>query len=93
MLNGILTGGSWLVSSTHWTPQVTYEAGLFAMEDSGGWDRGHLVYLPYCSRWLYIYSTYIDASRCLLLQRRPHGRHPGGDGGPGHHPGGWLVTS
>ena len=54
MLNGILTGGSWLVSSTHWTPQVTYEAGLFAMEDSGGWDRGHLVYLPYCSRWLYI---------------------------------------
>ena len=50
MLNGILTGGSWLVSSTHWTPQVSYEAGLFAMEDSGGWDRGHLVYLPYCSR-------------------------------------------
>ena len=54
MLNGILTGGSWLVSSTHWTPQVSYEAGLFAMEDSGGWDRGHLVYLPYCSRWLHI---------------------------------------
>ena len=70
MLNGILTGGSWLVSSTHWTPQVTYEAGLFAMEDSGGWDRGHLVYLPYCSRWLHI--QYLAASRYLLLHAAMH---------------------
>ena len=63
MLNGILTGGSWLVSSTHWTPQVSYEAGLFAMEDSGGWDRGHLVYLPYCSRCctLYLHLQYLHS--------------------------------
>ena len=48
VLNGILFGGSSLVSSSHWPPTHTFEDGIFVMEGSG-WDEANLVYLPYCS--------------------------------------------
>ena len=48
VLNGILFGGSSLVSSSHWPPIQTFEDGIFVMEGSG-WDEANLVYLPYCS--------------------------------------------
>ena len=48
VLNGILFGGSALVSSSHWPPSQTFEAGIFLME-AGGWAEANLVYLPYCS--------------------------------------------
>ena len=48
VLNGILFGGSSLVSSSHWPPTKTFEDGIFVMEGSG-WDEANLVYLPYCS--------------------------------------------
>lgn len=48
VLNGILFGGSSLVSSSHWPPTKTFEDGIFLME-AGGWAEANLVYLPYCS--------------------------------------------
>ena len=64
----ILTGGDHLVSSGQWDPVKTYEAGLFVMEDSGGWDRAHLVYLPYCSSDAHMGDTAEDTGALGTIQ-------------------------
>ena len=64
----ILTGGDHLVSSGQWDPVKTYEAGLFVMEDSGGWDRAHLVYLPYCSSDAHMGDTAEDTGELGTIQ-------------------------
>ena len=68
MGHDILTGGDHLVSSGQWDPVKTYEAGLFVMEDSGGWDRAHLVYLPYCSSDAHMGDTAEDTGNLGTIQ-------------------------
>ena len=65
VLNGILFGGSSLVSSSHWPPIQTFEDGIFVMEGSG-WDEANLVYLPYCSSDAHMGDTQVKSLNQLL---------------------------
>lgn len=47
IITNLIVGDGHLVSSKNWPQVKSFESGIFTME--GGWDRGHLVYVPYCS--------------------------------------------